>query len=164
MLPVDKKRQDAGGSTARALAGIAKRFKLHLRLAREMRQDGYLILVPEKPEYAENWNNYTQERRVLSNISLYYSLSEKKLIALYNAGYIDLDGLDYEKRISRYLQQHAGRLSIRLLCYLAYDKLRPGGGAVKDQNASDCLSVLKIDGRLNPPKELNLHSPSGVAF
>lgn len=157
MLPVDKKRQEAGGSTARVLAGIAKRFMLHLRLAREMRQDGYLILVAEKPEYTLNMQHYTHEGRIISNISLYYGVSDKKLIALYNAGYINLDGLAYKKQISRYLQQHAGRLSVRLLCYLAYDELRPGGGVVKDQNACDCLSVLKIDGRLNPPKDLNMY-------
>jgi len=79
------------------------------------------------------------------------------LIKIYNNGFIDLNGLDYGKEISRYVQQHAGQLSVRLLCYLAYDEIRPGGGVVKNRKAQSCLSALKIDGKLRPPKDLWLY-------
>lgn len=154
MAPVDRNRQKAVGPTARGLSGIAKRFKLHLRLAREMHRDGYLRHDPKKPECAVYEKGYTYESRVLENISSYYGLSWKKFILLHNAGYIDLDGLDLQKVVSRHLQRHSGQLSVRLLCYLAYDEVHPGGSRIKNQVAYGCLSALKIDGRLNPPKDL----------
>ncbi|MDB5713029.1 MAG: hypothetical protein JWO15_426 [Sphingomonadales bacterium] len=154
MTPSNWKRQNATEPTTSALFGIAKRFKLHLRLAREMHRDGYLRLISERPESTVDEKYPAHDRKEIFDIFQYYGLSRNKLIIVHNAGYINFDGLDYQKEASRYFQRHDGQLSVRLLCYLAYDEVRPEVGRIKDQAALGCLSDLKIDGRLNPPKDL----------
>ena len=155
-------RRKAADPITRALAVIGNRFNLHLRLAREMYQDGYLRIIPVTPDYTVHKSAYSQNRTAIFIIGCHYEISSDKLIKLFNNGYIDLDGLDYKKAIFRYLQQHPGRLSVRLLCYLAYDDVRPGGGVVTDRNAQGCLSALKIDGKLRPPKDLGPFLASAI--
>lgn len=140
--------------TARALTVVARRLNLHLRLAREMYREGYLKINPKPPEDRVNKRTYTHQRAVVEIIGSYFGISIGKAIDVYNKGYLDLNGFDYEKEILRYLQRKSGELSVRLLCYLAYDEIRPGGGMIKNQKAVDCLSALKIDGKLRPPAHL----------
>ena len=154
MPPADRNRRKPFEQTAWVLTGIAKRFKLHLRLAREMRRDGYLRLVPEEPEFALDGKAYTHEGVNLHIVRSHYGLSEEKFLTLHTTGHIDLNGLDCESAISRYVQRHGEQLSVRLLCYLVYDAVRPNGGKIENQVACDYLSSLKIGGKLSPPKDL----------
>jgi hypothetical protein len=151
MPPVDRRANDP---TVHALKGIAKLFNLHLRLARAMYRDGYVRLDPEIPEYLIDQKSHSDEKVKLFNICSYYGLSNSKLFKLYNAGYVNSGGIDLKKAILRYQQRHAGQLSVGLFCHLAYDQVDPDGGQIKDQAVYDCLSALKIDGKLNPPKDL----------
>src|ERR1700754_5031362 len=100
-------RRRADDLITRALAVIGKRFNLHLRLAREMHQDGYLRIIPFMPDHTVHKNAYSQNRTAISIISHHYGISSDKLIKLFNNGYVNLDGLDYKKAIFRYRQQHA---------------------------------------------------------
>lgn len=154
MSPANSKKYRADRQSNRALTEISRRFKIRLRLAREMQSDGYLRIVASIPNYIVQDGTYTENSKAIYIISHYYGISSNKIVNLYNKGYITLDGLDYKKSISRYLQQHEGRLSVRLLCYLAYDGVRRDGSVVTDRNAHGVLSALKIDGKLRPPRDL----------
>jgi hypothetical protein len=153
MPTVARKSRQIVEQSADALASIAKRFKLHKRLAREMHGDGYLKTRPEEIGYVLKSGEYNIEMQNLLTIAFNYSLSEHKILRMYNSGYIDLNGLDQQKAVSRYIQRHGGSLSVRLLCYVVYDEVS-GGGLMKNQAVFDCLSALRINGKLNPPRDL----------
>lgn len=137
-----------------ALQKVAERFGLSLRLAREMKADGYLRTSAVKPDYPLTMWDKRDERWQLIRIGSHYSLSREKILHLYNAGFLDLDGLDCDKAVTRFLQRHSGQLSVRLLSYVAYSELWPEEMKLKNQAAYDCLAALKLEGKLSPPKHL----------
>lgn len=83
MPHVDRK---AVGPITPALAAVAKQLSLHLRLVREMHQDGYIRIYPELPDNAIDKRVYTHERSAIGAICAYYGISIDKLIRVYNKG------------------------------------------------------------------------------
>jgi hypothetical protein len=119
-----------------------------------MQIDGYLRTSAEEPFSALKICHECEESLQLFKIGYHYGLCREKMLRLYNAGFLELNGLDCEKAVTRYLQQHSGKLSVRLLSYVAYSEVWPASLQIQNQAAYDLLSALKIDGKLSPPKYL----------
>jgi len=147
-----KRKPDSAAELA--LKRIAKRFGIRLRLAREMKRDGYLRFSPEIPEYIVNIKGQSPYWHSIQTIYQHYEIRYEKFIRIYNAGYINIFGLDLKNSVKRYMQRKRGELSVRLLCYLAYEENRPPDLRIENEAANAYLSNLKIDGKLKPPREL----------
>lgn len=146
--------QKVDPTTTAALKRIARNFGHHLHLIREMHGDGYLRIDPEIPDWSVKAKGQSPHWRLIHGIYSYYGLSYEKFIPLYNAGHIEKYGLDLQKVTKRYMQRKPGQLSVKLLCHLAYEELRPFDLRIEEGEAHALLSALKFEGKLNPPMYL----------